>query len=260
MLAYNPIYSKNDGQVIWHGKSIDDQGEFNAFLSGPTRSRLFDEGQHAQYEADLRALATTEMASDTIMRLLASEPGKEPWEVGEALAECLLEKERGVKFPWNSERDKRTPKASLPGADLVGLVENGEDALLVLGEVKTSSDANNPPQVMTGKSGMIHQLDNLATDISIHNSLLKWLHPRCKNTDLWPLYEKAAKKYLASGGRAIKLVGMLMRDTAPNELDLKNRAKHLATKVSTPTEVELDAWYLPTPIDEWSIVVQGGAV
>jgi len=260
LLSHSSTYSKNDGQVKWHGKSVDDQGEFNAFLSGPTGRRLFDEEQHTQYEADLRALATTEMASDTITRLLASEPTKEPWEVGEALAESLLEEERGVKFPWNSERDKRTPKASLPGADLVGLMEDGEEALLVLGEVKTSSDANNPPQVMTGKSGMIHQLDNLAMDISIHNCLLKWLHPRCKNTDLWPLYEKAAKKYLASGGRAIKLVGMLMRDTAPNELDLKNRAKQLATKVSAPTEVELDAWYLPTPIEDWPAVVQGGAV
>lgn len=260
MLPYNPTYSKNDGQVKWAGKSVDDQDELNSFLSGPTRSRLFDEEQQTQYEADLRALATTGMASDTITRLLASEPDKEPWEVGEALAECLLEKERGVKFPWNSERDKRTPKASLPGADLVGLMEDGDEALLVLGEVKTSSDANKPPQVMTGKSGMIHQLDNLATNISIHNSLLKWLHPRCKNTNLWPLYEKAVKKYLASGGRAIKLIGMLMRDTEPNELDLKNRAKHLATKVTTPTEVELDAWYFPIPIKNWPTVVQGGAV
>jgi len=260
LLAYTPTYSQNDGQVIWHGKSVDERVEFNAFLSGPVRSRAFDEEQHILHEADLRALATTEMASDTITRLLASEPDKKPWEIGEALAECFLEEERGVKFPWNTERDKRTPKASLPGADLVGLMEEGDEALLVLGEVKTSSDANNPPQVMNGREGMIHQLDNLATDISIHNCLLKWLHARCKNTGFWPLYEKAARRYLASGGRAIKLVGMLMRDTNPNELDLKNRAEHLATKVSAPTEIELDAWYLPIPIDDWPAVVQGGAV
>lgn len=260
MLPYNPAYSKIDGQVKWAGKSVDGQDKLNAFLSGPTRNRLFDAEQQTQYEADLRALAVTGMASDTLMQLLASTPDKEPWEVGETLAECLLEEELGVKFPWNSERDKRTPKASLPGADLVGLIEDGDEALLVLGEVKTSSDANTPPQVMSGKSGMIHQLDTLATNISIHNCLLKWLHPRCKNTDHWPLYEKAVKKYLASGGRAIKLIGMLMRDTEPNELDLKNRAKHLATNVSAPTEVELNAWYFPTPIENWPTVVQGGAV
>lgn len=260
MLNYNSTYFENDSQVSWHGKYVDDQAEFNAHLAGPTRSRLYDEEHQAQFTADLRALATTEMASDTLVQLLASEPEKEPWEVGEALAECLLEEERGVKFPWNSERDKRTPKASLPGADLVGLMEDGDDALLVLGEVKTSSDTNSPPQVMNGKSGMIHQLDTLATNISIHNCLLKWLHTRCKHTDLWPLYEKAAKRYLSSGGRAIKLIGMLMRDTEPNELDLKNRAKQLVTTVSAPTGVELDAWYFPTPIEDWPVVVQGGAV
>lgn len=260
MLTYDSAYSGNNISVKWHGKSVIGQVEFNAYLSGPTQSRLHDEAHQAQFTADLSALATTGMASDTLVQLLASEPDKEPWEVGEALAECLLEEERGVKFPWNSERDKRTPKASLPGADIVGLVEDGEEALLVLGEVKTSSDTSTPPQVMTGKSGMIHQLDTLATNISIHNCLLKWLYPRCKNTDLWPLYQKAASNYLNSGGTAIKLVGMLMRDTTPNELDLKNRAVHLATKVSAPTEVELDAWYFPTPIEDWIAVVQGGTV
>ncbi|MDR3569243.1 MAG: hypothetical protein P4L43_14540 [Syntrophobacteraceae bacterium] len=164
MLTYNATFSKIDGQVIWRGKSVEEQGEFSAFLAGPTRSRLFDEQQYTRYEADLRALATTEMASNTITRLLASQPDKAPWEVGEALAECFLEEERGVKFPWNTERDKRTPKASLPGADLVGFIEEGDEAVLVLGEVKTSSDANSPPLVMYGKSGLIHQLDNLAAD------------------------------------------------------------------------------------------------
>lgn len=259
MLTCTPKYQHSDGQVKWRGNSVDDQDEFNAYLSGPTRSRLFDEEQRAQYEADLRALATTDMASDTIKQLLASEPAKESWEVGEALAECFLEEERGVRFPWNTERDKRTPKASLPGADLVGLMEDGNEALLVLGEVKSSSEEKYPPQVMTGKSGMIHQLDILASDISIHNCLLTYLHRRCKGTDLWPLYQKAATRYLASGGRAIKLIGMLMRDTSSNELDLKNRAKALSTSVSAPTVVELDAWYLPTPIDAWPGTVQGGA-
>lgn len=257
MLPYNSTYSKNDGQVKWHGKSVDDQGEFNAFLAGPTRSRLFDEEQHSRYEADLRALATTGMASDTIARLLASEPDKEPWEVGEALAECLLEEERGVKFPWSSERDKRTPKASLPGADIVGLMEVGEEALLVLGEVKTSSEESAPPQVMYG---MAQQLETLASIASVQNCILQWLRIRCTNTELWPTYQKAVSKYISSGGKSVKLIGMLMRDTEPNELDLKNRAKHLATKVTTPTEVELDAWYFPIPIKNWPTVVQGGAL
>jgi hypothetical protein len=102
LLTYNPTFEENDSQVVWQGKCVEGQVEFNTYLAGATRSRLLDEEQHTRYEADLRALATTEMASDTITRLLASEPAKESWEVGEALAECLLEEERGVKFPWNS--------------------------------------------------------------------------------------------------------------------------------------------------------------
>lgn len=167
MLQHNLSYSDSKSQVSWQGKSVENQDQFNDFLAGPTRERLFDAAQHNEYEAELRALATTEMASDTIAKLLSSEPVKESWEVGEALAECLLEEGHGLVLPWNSERDKRTPKASLPGADLVGFIEEDEDAFLALGEIKTSSDLNSPPNVMNGKSGMIHQLDNLATNISI---------------------------------------------------------------------------------------------
>ena len=64
----NLRFSSNKGQVIWSGKCVENEAGFNAFLTGPTRSRIFDEEQH-----------TTGMASDTITRLLASEPEKESW-------------------------------------------------------------------------------------------------------------------------------------------------------------------------------------
>lgn len=260
MLTHNMCFSDSRGQVIWQGKRNENNDEFHSFLSGPVRARLIDEEHSIQYELDLRALAITDMSSETIIKLLASEPSREPWEVGEALAECLLQDEYGVKWPWNTERDKRTPRASLPGADLVGFFGEGEEALLLLGEVKTSSDSATPPQVMNGRSGMVHQLDELACNISIHNCLLKWLHARCKNTEFWPVYQKAVQKYLTSSGTAIKLVGMLMRDTSPNELDLKNRALSLADNLSSPTEVDLNAWYFPSPIAEWPPLAQGGNV
>jgi hypothetical protein len=164
-----------------------------------------------------------------------------------------------VKWPWNTERDKRTPRASLPGADLVGFIGEGEEVSLLLGEVKTSADTATPPQGMSDKSGMVYQLDKLASSIAIHNCLLKWLHARCKNTELWPAYQKTVQKYLESNGHAIKLIGMLMRDTLPNELDLKNRALVLADNISAPTEVELNAWYCPLPISEWPSLAKGGS-
>lgn len=258
MLKHNVSFTGSDTQVAWQGNHATDRGEFRQYLAGSVRKRLTDEAQKAFLENDLRALATTDMASDTLKRLLSSEAEAKPWEVGEALAESLLEKEPGVTWPWNMERDKRTPKASLPGADLVGFLATKDGVTLVLGEVKTSSDKDNPPNVMTGRTGMVYQLDTLAGDIRVHASLIQWLHVRCKGTDFWPMFEDALRRYLASEGRSIILFGILMRDTVPNKKDLAARAKALAKTVTSPTRAELHAWYCPDSIVDWPALVKGG--
>jgi hypothetical protein len=60
--------------VQWEGKVPPHAAEFRSFLTGPVRQRVNDEPARARYEAEMRALATTEMASETITQLLASEP------------------------------------------------------------------------------------------------------------------------------------------------------------------------------------------
>ena len=258
MIAYDLCFSDSYTHVTWQGKRVSNQDEFDAYLHGPVYRRVTDESQRASFESDLRAISTTGMASDTLEQLLTYEPDREPWEIGEALAECLLEEEYNVKWPWNTERDKRTPKASLPGVDLVGFIEEGGAVLLVLGEVKTSSQPANPPGVMYKKGGMIHQLSSRADDLKVHRTLINWLHARCKDTELWPFFQRAIGKYLESKGRALVLFGLLMRDTNPHELDLKNRAKVLSQNVEAPTRVELNAWYFPRPINEWPSLLAGG--
>lgn len=251
-------FSESSGCVTWEGKIIVDADEFNAYLRGPVRSRLIDQGNSQQFEADLQALATTGMAIDTLRQILmAPETEREPWEVGEALAECLLEEMHNVKWPWNMVRDRRTPKASLPGADLVGFIITTSGTLLLFGEVKTSNDISNPPNVMYGRSGMISQLDNLANNCQNRNCLIKWLYHRCKNAEFGPLFQEAVTQYLHSGGQDFVLFGLLMRDTNPHILDLQNRAIELASVVANPTKVELNAWYLPTPINQWPSLVAG---
>ncbi|MBD2305683.1 hypothetical protein H6G17_09170 [Chroococcidiopsis sp. FACHB-1243] len=98
--------------MSWRGELIVNVGEFETYLEGPVYERLIDEENRKACIADLQGLATTGMAFATLEKLLASEPAREPWEVGEALAECLLADSCNVKWPWNSERDKRTPGAS----------------------------------------------------------------------------------------------------------------------------------------------------
>ena len=82
------------------------------------------------------------MATEFVERLLKAVPEPEGWEVGEALAECALERDSGreVHWPWNTVRDRRTPRASLPGTDLVGFCRQGATVLLLFGEVKTGED------------------------------------------------------------------------------------------------------------------------
>lgn len=251
------VFQDQHGSVTASGFRISDIESFRLYLHDRVRSRLEDSNQALTFDDDMRGLATTGMASDCLAELLAGPVNREGWHIGEALAECLLEDIEGAIWPWNLERDKRTPKASLPGADMIGFVRIDGRVLLLLGETKTSSDANSPPNVMNGRGGMVQQLDRLATEISIHRSLLNWLHARCKDTQYWPLYQEAATHYLHSGGKLLVLCGMLMRDTPPAQTDLSSRAMWLGTKVTPPTSANLQAWYLPSPIRDWPALAQG---
>lgn len=258
MLSYTICYTWLEGCVKGWGKLVSNEPEFNSFLVNSVQARLRDEEVSLTFESDLSALVSTDMAVDTLKRIInAPAPDPEPWEIGEALAECVLQDEYNIKWPWNKERDKRTPKASLPGADLIGFIEIGNTIMFALGEVKTSADLVSPPRIMHGRSGMIHQLDKLANNLQIHRSLIKWLLTRCKNTDFWPLFQEAVINYLNSGGKIIALFGILLRDTAPNQLDLKGRVSALSAVVQVPTNMDLCAWYLPSPISKWPSLVVG---
>ena len=55
------------------------------------------------------------------------------------------------------------------------------------------------------------------------------------------------------------ICGILMRDTAPNSLDLQNRASSIASLTSAPMSVELTAWYCPRHIQDWPDILKGPA-
>jgi hypothetical protein len=228
---------------------------FTAFMKGVVRPRVQDAA--ISFESYIRGLATTDMATEFVERLLNAVSESEGWEIGEALAECALQCDSGreIHWPWNTVRDRRTPRASLPGMDLVGFCCIDGAVLLLFGEVKTSSDTGTPPQVMNGGSGMAWQLEESAKRLDIQRTLLHWLHARCQAQLHRDYYEKAVARYLNSDGKDLLLVGVLIRDTQPSELDLKSRGKALSKKLS-PTRIDLIAWYLPVPISEWPKLLQ----
>ncbi len=252
-------YEVQDRQVCWRGVSMKDGHEFNSFMTHDVASRLHDDEAAAEFEAHLRGLANTGFARDSLNAILAAEiPEERDWTVGEATAEAYLQREYEITWPWNMERDKRNPKASLPGADLIGFKIDGDDVRLALGEVKTSAHAKTPPGVMYGRSGLTHQIDNLANNLSLTCRLLKWLLPRCKGTEHEVLFNTATEGFFASGNKAIALFGVLIRDTQPTELDLKSRGQTLAESIRDPTTCHLIGIYLPCRIIDLPARVSGG--
>lgn len=255
-------YQGTSLQVTWSGRVISDTDAFLAYLSGRVRNRVFDSGMVEPLEEVIRGMRTTGMETDGLEAFLASTPSPAPWEIGEALAECLLSDGEDwlAYWPWNSRRDRRTPLASLPGADLVGFKAGGTSPQLLFGEVKTSSDLTVPPGVMNGRdNGLAYQIESLSIQWSpTHFELIKWLWSRCQQAPDQLVFRPAVEKYIQSNGKDLAVVGVLLRDTPPNEDDLKRRSVSLSARISAPTAVQFIAWYAPHPISSWPDLVNGG--
>jgi hypothetical protein len=111
---------------------------------------------------------------------------------------------------------------------------------------------------MNGRSGMTHQIDQLATNLSLIYQLLKWLHPRCKGTVHEPSFKAAIALFFESGNRAVALFGVIIRGTEPNELDLRARGVALACTLEDPSTCQLIALHPPCDIADLPARVMGG--
>jgi len=100
LLCYTGAYG--NGSASWCGKAVDDRRRFVAFLHDVVGRRVTDE--ESGFAADLRGLATTDMATEQVERLLRAVPDPKGWEIGEALAECVLREDSGYEmhWPWNT--------------------------------------------------------------------------------------------------------------------------------------------------------------
>ena len=254
-------YADAVGVAKWEGYVVSEEDAFRAFMRGPVANRVRDVDVQYPFEDELRALATTGLGTGFLEQFLAAVPEEKGWEIGEAFAQAVIAEDanREVIWPWNERRDRRTPQASLPGADLVGLYRDIQGFALLFGEVKVSSEVRAPPQVMYGRSGMMWQLENNATHLGVQHSLLRWLRVRCRTPDLVAAYREAVGRYLNSSGKDLLLIGVLLRDTGSDERDVRSRAQYLAGRLVSPARVEVLAWYLPVPVADWAAVLGGTA-
>lgn len=178
------VFKGSQATCTWTGTAWTD--EEVVAISAEIAERALDLTFESNVTDMLQDLSSTGASAEWLTSFLGRAVSHEPlpWQVGEAIAEVVLEDSHGVVIPWNNRRDERNPRASLPGADIVGFSDEHQGTRFVFGEVKSSSDTRSPPGVLTGKSGMVQQLERLVYDPQIRFALIKWLFcPRWRRRD-----------------------------------------------------------------------------
>ena len=193
----------------------------------------------------LSGLAQTDFEAARVSQILSVRQPVDDWRVGEAFAEAFLIDHRGCEFPWPMGRDVRNPKASPAGADLVGFATVKDRIRFAFGEVKTSSEARWPPNVMSRRHGLQRQIERLRDSTAAKDHLVCYLAHRATDASWDATFRKAAAAYLAEPGD-VSLFGLLIRDVTPKKEDLAGRTAALSKRCPAKTSIELRACYLPT--------------
>lgn len=179
------------------------------------------------------------------------------WEIGEAIAHIFLKNKKGVRFYWNVKRDLKNPKAIPTGADLVGFIEIDGNVLFLFGEVKTSRENRQPPQIMlTTPDSMNNQLISLIRDEYKRKSLIQYLANKTRNladSDSFKQdYNIALKTYYnAEVPYNYQLIGILVRyNVSPDKNDLKDTYTQIKNQIDK-AGIKLLALYLEISMDNF---------
>lgn len=219
------------------------------------------EGTHELVELFSSSIPLTGFDTNVILLDIFSldAPASE-WRIGEAVAELYLESEKKARFYWSDMRDQRNINSNKTGADLIGFIDVNGETVFLFGEVKTSNDTNRPPQVLYGKSGMIQQLEDLATDQKKVNALIRYLGTKAvlydKTHPFYIDYQKALSTYLADMNK-FNLYGILVRNLDSDESDVKPRYNYIRKLINSTSGLQLIALYISVPQTEWESIVNG---
>lgn len=251
----NQQYINQHLSVEWQGYIVNNNDIYQTFMENNVRERLNDIAGQDIVESHLRPLASTGFEIANLEILLNARAQEErDWAVGESFSEAMLENQIGAIFPWNHTRDLRNENSSLPGADIVGLINDGGQYKLLLGEVKTSEENRYPPQVITSRHGIANQLETLGTNETRLMTLISWLLFRCKATEYETSFNEAFQFLIQNTNKGIYLVGILVRpNIVANENDLQRRGVLLGNIFNgTTAKILLQAYYLPHSLNDFA--------
>lgn len=244
------VYSADAVPVVARGYRYA-QEDLDAAHSECVRRILTDEAGRESLAEFYSGLELTEFGIENIAEALSERPPEEHsrgWREGEALAEAWLIDHKFCEFPWSLNRDLRHHRASLPGAELIGFTgDTVENVRFAFGQVKTSKEQRNPPQVVhQGPKSLISQLRQVRDDRQIKITIVNYLTYRAQAGVQWlDKFRKAASRYFNSGMTDVVIFGVLVRDVEPVSNDLAEAARRLRDDCPPLSSVEFCGLYLP---------------
>lgn len=255
-------YGEGDTRCSYSGVGLE-EAELKNKIASEVKTKIYDKKGTEELLQSLDGITKTGFQKEKLVNILKLDQDVQDWRIGEALAECYLEENKSCRFYYEYIRDAKNPNASLNGADLVGFVKLDGNYILLFGEIKTSSHDLSPPSVLNGRSGLIKQLEDLKNKEEIRNNLIRWLGMKTinlpDNSEFKERYRNAVSIYISEekGKIKTKLIGVLVRDTSPNSLDLSNRFRTLVKDLENTINIELIALYLPVKVDSLKNILSG---
>lgn len=239
------------------------EAEINNIFPNQINEKLLDtEGTNElieEFHDEFNDLKTTDFDDTFLVDILKLDDiitEHKSWRIGEAFAEYHIETSLSARFYYNELRDARNVFGNKTGADLLGFIELKGETVFLFGEVKTSSQIDTPPNVLQGRHGMIDQLKDLATNTNISRQLIRNTGFKVVNLEKENSFRKdyfeALKNYNFD---KFHLIGILIRDTKPNEKDLKARFKNLSKSVTNEIGLNLTALYIPIKMKNWNKLI-----
>jgi hypothetical protein len=248
-------YETERAHVRVAGFIVTSEAECREYFARRVAARLAENDNTEALREHLVELDATGFSLGALADQIANPPAARDWEIGEALAEVALRDGHEAMFPWPTGSDKRTPKASLPGPDLVGL-QRHDAPRFVFGQVKSTSEQRVPPQVVCSTDDCLrNQMRRLLYQPANREQLIGWLLVRMRDTAWEAAFNEALQRY-ADGD--LWLVGVLVSgNRPPAAADLVNICEGIGCQMATP-DVQLLGFYLPFHKDDWAGLVAAG--
>lgn len=143
-----------------------EMGKLDDYLAGRVREWHYDIRRITELATEVAR--RTDFDTDSLKRsMLLTRPPAKYWQVGESLAHCLLEDYWFARFPYNASLNTKNPRASLAGADMVGLYHRNGTTALLFGEVKTSGEGRQPQRVVAGLLAQMTALKDSRVQLSL---------------------------------------------------------------------------------------------